>query len=142
MRIAPAVSLLALTALPAAAQPVVQPGLYSISAQIVVPGLPLQMPVMTFRRCLTPQDIVDGQAYASSPGKDCTIDQLSQSADRVSYDFNCAMEGGQRVIGRASGTTHATGYDIKMDGRFVPGLQGMSEFSQKLSATRLGGDCP
>jgi hypothetical protein len=131
-------ALLILTALPAAAAPTLQPGLYDVSVQVVMKGMPIQMPVMTFRRCLTAQDIVDGQAYAANENKDCTISKLSESGNQVSYDFNCALQGGQRMAGRASGTTHANGYDVLMSGRFVPPMQGMGEFSQNLSAKRLG----
>ena len=131
-------ALLILTALPAAAAPTLQPGLYDVSVQVVMKGMPMQMPVMTFRRCLTAQDIADGQAYAANENKDCTISKLSESGNQVSYDFNCALQGGQRMAGRASGTTHANGYDVLMSGRFVPPMQGMGEFSQKLSAKRLG----
>lgn len=129
-------ALLVLTALPAAAAPTLQPGLYDISAQVVMKGM--QMPVMTFRQCLTDQDIADGKAYAATENKDCTISKLSESGNQVSYDFNCALRGSQRMAGRASGTTHANGYDVLMSGRFVPPMQGMGEFSQKLSAKRLG----
>jgi len=131
-------ALLTLTALPAAAAPTLQPGLYDISVQIVMKGMPIQMPVMTFRQCLTAQDVADGKAYAANENKDCTISKLSERGNQVSYDFNCAMEGGQRMVGRASGTTRATGYDVMMNGRFVPVMEGMGEFSQKLSAKRLG----
>jgi len=131
-------ALLTLTALPAAAAPTLQPGLYDISVQIVMKGMPIQMPVMTFRQCLTAQDVADGKAYAANENKDCTISKLSERGNQVSYDFNCAMEGGQRMVGRASGTTHATGYDVMMNGRVVPAMEGMGEFSQKLSAKRLG----
>ncbi|HQS80933.1 MAG TPA: DUF3617 family protein [Thiobacillus sp.] len=129
-------ALLVLTALPAAAAPTLQPGLYDISAQVVMKGM--QMPVMTFRQCLTDQDIADGKAYAATENKDCMISKLSESGNQVSYDFNCALRGSQRMAGRASGTTHANGYDVLMSGRFVPPMQGMGEFSQKLSAKRLG----
>jgi len=132
-------ALLILTALPAAAAPpTLQPGLYDISVQIVMKGMPMQMPVMKLQQCLTDRDIADGKAYASNKNKDCKIGKLIQSGNQVSYDFNCAMEGSQRMVGRASGTTHATGYDILMSGRFVPAMEGMGEFSQKLSAKRLG----
>ncbi len=133
-------ALLILTALPAAAAPTLQPGLYDISVQIVMKGIPMQMPVMTFRQCLTAQDVADGKAYAANENKDCTISKLSERGNQISYDFNCAMQGGQRMVGRASGTTHATGYDVLMSGHFVPAMEGMGEFSQKLNAKRLG-DC-
>lgn len=143
MRTLLTVVLLGLTALPAAASaPVMQPGLYEISMQMVMKEMPMQMPAMTIRHCITPQDIVNGNAYASSKnGKDCKISNLKQSGNTVNYDFICAMEGGQgTMVGHSSGTSSATGYDILMNGRFVPAMEGMSEFSQKMSARRLG-DC-
>jgi hypothetical protein len=132
--------LLILAALPATAAPTLQLGLYDISVQIVMKGMPMQMPVMKLQQCFTDRDIADGKAYASNKNKDCKISKLTQSGNQVSYDFNCAMEGSQRMVGRASGTTHATGYDILMSGRFVPAMEGMGEFSQKIRAKRLG-DC-
>lgn len=139
MRIPLSAALLALAAQPAAAAaPVMQPGLYEISVQMVMKGMPMQMPVSTFRHCITPQDIVDGNAYASN--KDCKIGNLKQSGNAVSYDFSCATQGHGSMVGRASGTSHATGYDMQMTGRFVPAMEGISEFSQKMRAKRLG-DC-
>ena len=141
MRTLLTVALLGLTALPAAAAaPVMQPGLYDISVQMVMKGMPMQMPVMTFRHCITAQDIIDGNAYASSKNsQDCKISNLKQSGSTVSYDFACPMEGGGGLmVGHSSGTTHATGYDMLMSGRFVPAMEGMSEFNQKMSAKRLG----
>jgi len=140
MRILLTVVLLGLTALPAAAAPVMQPGLYDISMQMTMKGMPMQMPAMSFRHCITAQDIADGNAYASSKNnKDCKISNLRQSGSAVSYDFACAMEGRNgRMVGHSSGTSHATGYDIRMSGRFVPAMEGMSEFSQKMHAKRVG----
>jgi len=132
-------TLLSLTILPAVAAPTMQPGLYEVSMQMVMKGMPMQMPVSSFRHCITPQDIVDGKAYASSENsKDCKISNLRQSGNAVSYDFACVMQGSGSMVGRSSGTHHATGYDILMSGRFVPAMEGMSEFSQKMSAKRLG----
>lgn len=134
-------ALFILPALPAAAAAPMQPGLYDISMQMVMKGMPIQMPLVTFRQCITAQDIADGKAYASRENKDCKISNLRQGDKQVSYDFNCAMEGGNRMVGRSSGTTHAAGYDVLMTGRFVPPMEGLSEFSQKLGAKRIG-TCP
>lgn len=134
-------SLLALTTpsiTAAAAAPAMQPGLYDISMQMVLKGMPMQLPVSTFRQCITAEDITNGLAYASNENKDCKISNLNQTPNHVSYDFNCTAQGGPRMVGRASGSNHASGYDIMMKGRFDPAIQGMSEFSQKLNATRLG----
>jgi len=98
------------------------------------------MPATTFRHCITAQDVTNSNAFASGKNnKDCKISNLKQSGSAVSYDFACAMEGGKgRMVGRSSGTSHATGYDIQMSGRFVPAMEGMSEFSQKMHAKRVG----
>ena len=126
---------------PAFAAPPLQPGLYDISMQFVLKGMPIQLPVTRFQQCVTAQDVANGMAYASSENKDCTIRNLNQSGDQVVYEFNCAsQQGGPRMIGRARGTSHATGYDVMMEGRFDPAIEGMREFSQKLNARRLG-DC-
>ena len=122
-----------------AATPNMQPGLYDISMQFVLNGMPIQMPITTFQQCITAQDVTNGMAYASSENKDCTISNLNQIDNKVSYDFNCAAQpGGPRMIGRASGISHASGYTVMMKGRFNPAVEGMSEFSQKLNARRLG----
>ena len=135
-------ALLVLSPLPAAAAaPIMQPGLYEISVQMVMKGMPMQMPASSFRHCITPQDIVDGKAYASSKdSKDCKISNLKQSGDKVSYDFACVMQGHGNMVGHSSGSSHATGYAMTTSGRFVPAMEGMSEFSQKMNAKRLG-DC-
>jgi hypothetical protein len=136
-------ALFSLVTLPAlAAAPAMQPGLYEVSVQMVLKGMPMQLPVSSFRHCITPQDIVNGNAYASSEtSKDCQISNLRQNGAAVSYDFACVMPGGGSMVGHSSGTSHATGYDVSMSGRFVPATQGMSEFGQKMRARRLGA-CP
>lgn len=140
MRILLSIALLSLNALPAAAaSPTMQPGLYDISVQMVMKGMPMQMPAMTFQHCITAQDVADGNAYANSKNnKDCKISNLKQSGNTVSYDFSCAVDGGRSMLGHSSGTQHATGYDITMNGRFEPAMSGLTEFNQKMSAKRLG----
>lgn len=122
-----------------AAAPMMQAGLYEVSLQLVLKNMPVQMPVSSFRHCITAQDIIDGNAYASSEKtQDCKISNLRQSIHAVSYDFACSLPGKGRMLGRASGTQHAAGYDIMMNGRFDPPMAGMSEFGQTMHAKRLG----
>lgn len=132
-------TLLTLAALPAAATSLtMQPGLYSITVQMEMKGMPMQLPATTFQQCITAKDVEDGKAYASSKDKDCKLTNLKQSNNRVDYDFSCSLQGGQRMQGHASGSSHAQGYSVVMSGRFVPPMEGVSEFSQKLDAKRLG----
>jgi hypothetical protein len=50
-----------------------------------------------------------------------------------------ARQRGGRTVGRANGSSHATGYDILMSGRYVLSMEGMCVFAQKIRA-RIG-DC-
>lgn len=132
-------ALLGLTAVPTAATATMQPGLYDISMQIVIRNMALQLPVVTFRQCLTAKDITEGKAFATSNDiQDCRISNLRHSGNAVRYNFNCSIEGGRTVIGQAAGTSHAAGYDTLMSGRFVPAIDGLSEINQKMRATRVG----
>lgn len=133
---------LALAALPvSAAAAALQPGLYDVSLQLVLRGTPLQLPVRHLNLCLTPREIVNGSAYAASEtGQPCTVSRLQQYGDKVNYRFVCPTAGGGRMVGQASGSGHAAGYDILMSGRYVPSMEGMSEFTQTIRARRIG-DC-
>lgn len=133
---------LVLAALPAVATAAaLQPGLYEISLQLLMRGTPLQLPVRVVQQCVTPREIVNGSAYAASEtGAPCTVSRLQRYGDKVNYHFTCPTAGGGRMIGRASGSSHAAGWDVLMDGRYVPSLAGMSEFTQRAQARRIG-DC-
>ncbi|MDP3123102.1 MAG: hypothetical protein Q8M46_00720, partial [Thiobacillus sp.] len=88
-----------------------------------------------------PREIVNGSAYAASEtGLPCAVSRLQQYGDKVNYRFSCPTSGGGRMVGRASGSSHAAGWDVLMGGRYVPSLEGMSEFTQHARARRIG-DC-
>ncbi|MFO7542925.1 MAG: DUF3617 family protein [Thiobacillus sp.] len=139
MRLLLTTTLLGLTALSSTAFGAMQPGLYDISMQIVIRNMALELPVVTFRQCLSAKDIAEGKAFATSNNtQDCRISNLRYSGNAVRYDFNCAIEGGRTVIGQAAGTRHLAGYDTLMSGRFVPAIEGLSEINQRMRATRVG----
>lgn len=133
---------LVLAALPAiASAAALQPGLYEVSLQLMMRGTPLQLPVRVVQQCVTPREIVNGSAYAASEtGLPCAVSRLQQYGDKVNYHFTCPTAGGGRMVGRASGSSHAAGWDVLMGGRYIPSLEGMSEFTQHARAQRIG-DC-
>lgn len=135
-------ALLVLTALPAVASATaLQPGLYEVSLQLMLRGTPLQLPMRVVQQCVAPREVVNGSAYAASEtGLPCAVSRLQQYGDKVNYHFTCPTSGGGRMIGRASGNSHATGWDVQMGGRYVPSLEGMREFTQHARARRIG-DC-
>lgn len=118
----------------AAADPT--PGLYEVRMQMSLTGMPMQMPAMTMRHCLTAEDLKNGKAYAPENSQ-CSISDFRQTGARVSYRFKCAAEG-RNMVGEASGSSTANGYEMTMNGKFQPAMEGVSAFSQTLKARRVG----
>lgn len=125
-------------ALPAAAA-ALQPGLYTVTLQLAMPGVVLQLPARQYQKCFTEREIVYGTAYAvSETGSLCAISQFQQHGSSVRYDFVCATAGPARMIGHAEGRRDAQGYEIRMVGRYVPAQPGQESFVQILHAQRIG----
>jgi len=134
--------LLVLAALPAAASAAApQPGLYTVTLQLVMPRTALQLPVRAHRLCLAAGEIAYGSAYAvSETGRFCAISQFQQHGDSVRYDFTCDTAGPARMVGHAEGRRDASGYAIRMTGRYLPARPGQEDFTQIVRAQR-NGDC-
>lgn len=133
--------LFACSPLPAAAT-APQPGLYTVTLQLAMPGVALQLPARQQQKCFGEREIVYGTAYTvSETGRLCAISQFQQHGSTVRYDFVCDTAGPARMIGRAEGKRDAAGYEIRMVGRYVPAQPGQESFVQILRAQRIGA-CP
>lgn len=116
-----------------------QPGLYTVTLRLAMPGVALQLPARQHQRCFGEREIVYGAAYAvSETGSLCAISQFQQVGDKVRYDFVCETAGPARMVGRAEGKRDASGYEIRMVGRYVPAQPGQESFVQILRAQRVG----
>ncbi|MEW6590879.1 MAG: DUF3617 family protein [Pseudomonadota bacterium] len=141
MRRALVACLLVCSALPAAAA-TPQPGLYTVTLQLAMPGVALQLPARQQQKCFGEREIVYGTAYAvSETGSLCAISQFQQVGDKVRYNFVCETASPARMVGRAEGRRDAAGYEIRMVGRYVPAQPGQDSFVQILRAQRTGA-CP
>ncbi|MFP5410391.1 MAG: DUF3617 domain-containing protein [Gammaproteobacteria bacterium] len=134
---------LACAALPAVATAQApQPGLYTVSLQLAMPGVALQLPARQHQKCFGEREIVYGTAYAvAETGSLCAITQFQQVGSTVRYNFVCETAGPARMVGRAEGKRDNAGYEIRMVGRYVPALPGQESFVQILRAQRVGA-CP
>ena len=141
MRRVPVACLSLCFALPAAAA-APQPGLYTVTLRLAMPGDALQFPARQQQKCFSERKIGYGTAYAvSETGSLCAITQFQQHGSTVRYDFVCETAGPSRMVGRAEGTRDAAGYEIRMVGRYVPAQPGQDSFVQILRAQRTGA-CP
>lgn len=133
--------LLVCSALPAAAA-TPQPGLYTVTLQLAMPGVALQLPARQHQKCFDEREILYGTAYAvSETGRLCAITQFQQVGDKVRYNFVCETAGPARMVGHAEGKRDDAGYEIRMVGRYVPAQPGQDGFIQILRAQRTGA-CP
>ncbi|MCA1924918.1 MAG: DUF3617 domain-containing protein [Thiobacillus sp.] len=136
MRCAVCVAVLAMGGVGMAAASEPAPGLYEVEMRMSLPGMPMQMPAMQFRNCLKAEDVRSGKAYVPEGGE-CKLSDLQQRGSKVSYRFRCVSEG-RTLVGEASGSSHAAGYEMTMKGAFQPAMDGVSAFVQTLRARRIG----
>ncbi|MET0168049.1 MAG: DUF3617 family protein [Vicinamibacterales bacterium] len=132
-----AVALLACTAISndaAAQQNPMRPGRWEITAQMEMPGMPMQMPPMKNAQCVTQQQI-DSPTRGLPQGpdsKDCKVSDYKVSGNTITWTMACPS---QQMTGSG---------ELKFDGDTYAGLvkiiaQG-KEMNMKFNGKRVG-DC-
>jgi len=129
------IAVLSALALPAAsfAADTMRDGYWELVTTMEMPGMPMQMAPTATKHCYTKEDVKD-QKKTISTDKNCTVTDLKQSGNKVTWKMKCT---GERA-GVFSGETVYKGdtYDstMKMES------QGYT-MNMKVKAKRLG-DCP
>ena len=67
-------------------------GLYEITSKMEIPGMPVPMPPITFKQCMTNQNPVPNQ---SQSGQECRIKNLKTKGNTVSWDMICDSQQGK-----------------------------------------------
>jgi hypothetical protein len=108
-------------------------GQWELVTTIEMPGMPMQIPPTRIKHCYTKEDVKD-QKKTISTDKNCTVTDLKQSGNKVTWKMKCT---GQNA-GDFSGETvyKRDAYDSTM--KMV--TQG-STMNMKINAKRLG-NCP
>jgi len=108
-----------------------QPGLWSYTVKMEMPGMPFAMPPQTFQHCLTQADVDSGKQYRDQQNQDCQVKDLKQSAGKASFAMTCK-----------DGTTGTAEYAFtptSMTGKTIMNRQGQT-MTMNMSAKRSG-DC-
>ena len=130
------IAILSALALPAAsfAADTMRDGYWELLTTMEMPGMPMQMPPSKTMHCYTREDVKD-QKKTISTDKNCTVTDVKQSGNKVTWKMKCTGE----HAGVFSGETVFKGdaYDstMKMES------QGQQTMNMKVKAKRLG-DCP
>jgi hypothetical protein len=127
-------ALLASTAFAAQAQIHAQPGEYAYSVKVKMFGM--SMPAVTFKQCVTQQDIDQGKAYVNNEKQaDCSPTDLQWSGADFTVAGHCRNP--DRTMS-GKGKASENGFELMMDVK-VEGDMPMTQ-RQAISATRVG-DC-
>lgn len=108
-------------------------GYWELTTTMEMPGMPMKMPATQVKHCYTKEDVKD-QKKTISTNKDCTVTELNQSGNKVTWKMKCT---GQSA-GDSSGVTVFNGdsYESTMKMQF----QGQT-MDMNVKARRLG-NCP
>lgn len=107
----------------------IKEGLWEITSQIEVPGMPMDMPAQTFRHCITKKDTVP---YKAETGEECKMVRYDQMGNTVTWTMECKTKEGIVI----------TKGKITYRGDFFDGIvkvkQGDMEMTQKMRGKWIG----
>lgn len=117
-----------------AAEPNFKPGLWEMTIQTEIPGLPMKPPSETQRHCISKEDLVPPP---TSPDKRCKMTNRSLKGNSLVWDIHC-------VKGKATMSGHGemvyAGDSVKgqVDMTMHGGPSGDMKITQLLSGRRVG----
>ncbi len=94
-------------------------GLWEITSTTEMPGVPFQIPPMTFTQCITQQDMVP---HNEQPGNECTMTDNRINGNTVAWSIVCKGEGGSSR-GDGKITYHGDSFEGEMQMSMDEGMQ-------------------
>lgn len=111
--------------------PNMQEGEWEITTKVEMPGMPMNMPPMTHRQCLTKDDFVPQN---SQPGNECKISNVEVSGDTVTWVMQCNGQGGE-----TKGTGEITYSETSFKGVIkMVVVQADMQMTSKINGLRIG----
>lgn len=110
-----------------------QPGLWEISTQLQVQGLPIKVPPIKQKQCITEKDLVP---KGIQQHKNCSVSDIKISANTVSWALSCQTKAGV-VSGKGNVTYQRTSFNgnFQMD---MSGQQKQMNMNSQLQGRYLG----
>lgn len=93
-------ALLAVLLVPAGtfAADTIREGLWEVTTQVEMPGMPMKMPATVMKHCYTKNDVSD-QKKIISRDKNCVVTDLKTSANKVTWKMTCTGENAATMTG-------------------------------------------
>jgi hypothetical protein len=105
-------------------------GLWEVTTQMEMPGMPMKMPPTVMKHCYTKSDVAD-QKKIISRDKNCTVTDLKTSANKVSWKMKCTGEHAATMTGETvfGSDSYASVMKMKSQGQ---------DMTMKIKGKRLG----
>jgi hypothetical protein len=107
-----------------------QEGLWELTSQMEMPGMPMKMPPTVMKHCYTKSDVSD-QRKIISRDKNCTVTDLKTSANKVSWKMKCTGENAATMTGETVFNSDSYTSMMKMNSHG-------QKMSMKVKGKRLG----
>lgn len=121
------------SASPALAAPDIVPGMWEITTQVSMAGMPMAMPKNTMQQCLDKKDLVPG---ASAEQDGCKMKSTKITGNTVTWELHCKTDG-TKTKSKGSityrGTSFSGSININMTGE-----SGTQSMKQTMEGKRIG----
>ncbi|MBU0681047.1 MAG: DUF3617 domain-containing protein [Proteobacteria bacterium] len=113
--------------------PDLEEGMWEITTEVDMPGMPMKIPAMVYRQCLTKEDVVPKQGPANQ--EICTYSSPKTRGNRVSWSVECQSPGG-----KTTSEGEITYRGKSFDGTLTMSMSGVIEMSgtNKMSGRWIG----
>ena len=108
----------------------IKEGLWEITTKMEIPGMPVPMPPITFRQCMTNQNPVPNQ---SQSGQECRMKNVKTKGNTVSWEMVCDSQQGEI---KSSGKITYKG--DRFDGVVMMDMPGQGQMKMTMTGQRIG----
>lgn len=114
----------------AAEVPDVKEGMWEITSQMEMPGMPMAVPPVIFKKCFTKQSMKPENILRNN---NCTMQKMDVSSNSVSWQMSCQQQGMQMT-----GTGNIDYQHTSYSGNFVMQMSAANQPSMNMN-TKLSG---
>ena len=105
-------------------------GLWEITSKMEIPGMPVPMPPIKYKQCMTNKNPVPNQ---SQPGQECRMKNVKTKGNTVSWEMVCDSQQGEV---KSSGKITYKG--DRFDGVVMMDMPGQGEMKMTMTGRRIG----
>ncbi len=115
------------------AAPDIVPGMWEITTQMNMPGMPMAMPKNTMKRCLDSKDVVPAMPDEQ---QDCTVKDIKVKGNTVTWTIHCKTQG---MVSTSKGSVTYSGMSFSGTATItMTGEMGTQNMTQTMEGKRVG----